>query len=494
MTNHLFDTLFGARAPETPFILGEGALNTEAFARLSARYAHQLVLSGLARGDRVIWRAEKCIEALALYIACVRAGVVLVPLNPAYTAAEVAYFVGDAAPKLILCDGKDVESTRAVAGDAAVSALAEFAVQACTQPDSFENAACGPNDLAAILYTSGTTGRSKGAMISHANLASNATTLVEAWRFTKDDVLIHALPVFHTHGLFVATNTVLASGAAMIFQERFDASAVLAAMQRATVLMGVPTFYTRLLAQPGLTREAVRRMRLFISGSAPLLAESHAQWQACTGHAILERYGMTETNMITSNPYDGARVAGSVGPPLPGVSLRVVDPESGAAMPVGEIGMIEVKGPNVFSGYWKQPEKTAAEFRPDGYFITGDLGRFDENRYVTIVGRGKDLIICGGFNVYPKEVEEAIDALDGVEESAVVGALHPDMGEGVVAYVTARAGVQISEHGILDALGARLARFKLPRRVMIVDQLPRNAMGKVQKALLREQCKDIFSA
>ncbi|MEQ9690419.1 MAG: AMP-binding protein, partial [Bauldia litoralis] len=351
----------------------------------------------------------------------------------------------------------------------------------------------GPDDLAAILYTSGTTGRSKGAMLSHENLTSNARTLVEAWRFTGDDVLIHALPVFHTHGLFVATNTILFAGASMIFQSRFDAGDVLAAMPRATCLMGVPTFYVRLLQQPGLTRDATAHMRLFVSGSAPLLADTHAAWRERTGHAILERYGMTETNMNTSNPYDGERIAGTVGPPLPGVALRVTDPETAAPLADGEIGMIEVRGPNVFSGYWRMPEKTLAEFRDDGYFITGDLGRIDAQGYVSIVGRGKDLVISGGFNVYPKEVETAIDELTGVVESAVIGLPHPDFGEAVTAVVVLQEGADLTEADICAPLAANLARYKQPKRVIFVDELPRNTMGKVQKNLLRDRLADLYS-
>jgi malonyl-CoA/methylmalonyl-CoA synthetase len=355
----------------------------------------------------------------------------------------------------------------------------------------FTDVARGPDDLAAILYTSGTTGRSKGAMLSHENLASNTRTLVEIWRFTAEDVLVHALPVFHTHGLFVATNIVLATGATMLFLPRLDAKQILGLMPRATTMMGVPTFYTRLLKEPELTRAATAHMRLFISGSAPLLAETHREWQARTGHAILERYGMTETNMSTSNPYEGARIAGTVGYPLPDVALRVVDPETGAALKPGEVGMIEVKGPNVFQGYWRMPEKTASEFKADGFFITGDLGKVDQDGYVHIVGRGKDLIITGGFNVYPKEIETEIDALPGIIESAVIGVPHADFGEGVTAVVVAGAGAP-DEAAILAHLEGRLARFKLPKRVLFAEELPRNAMGKVQKNLLREAHAQLY--
>jgi len=330
-------------------------------------------------------------------------------------------------------------------------------------------------------------------MLSHENLASNARTLARLWQFTDRAVLLHALPIYHTHGLFVATNTVLMSGAQMLFLQRPDMDAMFRLMPQATVMMGVPTFYTRLLADARLTRDATQHMRLFVSGSAPLLSDTHREWNARTGHAILERYGMTETNMNTSNPYQGARVAGTVGPPLPGVEIRITDPETGRPLAQGEIGMIEVRGPNVFQGYWRMPEKTKAEFRADGFFITGDLGLIDINDYVAIVGRGKDLVISGGFNVYPKEVETEIDALPGVVESAVIGVAHPDFGEGVTAVVARKADAALTEAGVIGALKDRLAAYKLPKRVLFVDDLPRNAMGKVQKALLRETYKDLYS-
>jgi malonyl-CoA/methylmalonyl-CoA synthetase len=356
----------------------------------------------------------------------------------------------------------------------------------------FEDVPRSANDLAGILYTSGTTGRSKGAMLTHGNLASNAAVLTEYWRFTAGDVLIHALPIFHTHGLFVATNVILRAGGALLFHERFEAGAVLADFARATTLMGVPTFYTRLLAEAGLDREACRGMRLFVSGSAPLLAETHREWRRRTGHAILERYGMTETNMNTSNPYDGERKPGTVGLPLPGTEVIVTDPETGRALPQGETGMVEVRGPNVFKGYWRMPDKTAEELRESGFFITGDLGRFDADGYLSIVGRAKDLVISGGYNVYPKEVETAIDAVPGVAESAVIGAPHPDLGEGVAAVVV-REDAALTEQAVLAGVAAELARYKQPRRVFFVDALPRNAMGKVQKKDLRERYGDAFA-
>jgi malonyl-CoA/methylmalonyl-CoA synthetase len=443
-------------------------------------------------------QVEKSVEALALYLGAVGAGAAFLPLNPAYTPAEVGYFLGDAEPSVFVYDPARADALAGVAaaaprtftlGPAGEGTLAEAVAAAPPRAP----AARGPDDLAAILYTSGTTGRSKGAMLTHRNLASNSAALVDVWRFTAADVLIHALPVFHTHGLFVATNVALLSGASLLFHARFDAAAVLADLPRATALMGVPTFYVRLLEQPGLAA-AARRVRLFVSGSAPLLPETHRRWKAVTGHAILERYGMTETGMITSNPCDGERRAGAVGFPLAGVEVRVTDPETGAPVAPGAPGMIETRGPHVFDGYWRMPEKTAQEFRADGFFVTGDIGRIDADGYLWIVGRAKDLIIAGGFNVYPKEIEEAIDALPGVAESAVIGLPHPDLGEAVAAVVARAPGADVTEAAILDALAPRLARFKQPRRVFVVDALPRNAMGKVQKAALRREYARTFDA
>jgi malonyl-CoA/methylmalonyl-CoA synthetase len=437
---------------------------------------------------------------IVLALACFRAGAALLPLNTAYTLAELDYFLADAKPALVVCRPAMLEAVRPLAeklGLAAVESLGAsrdgtLAEKIAAASPEFATVPRASDDLAAILYTSGTTGRSKGAMLTHKNLASNALALVDIWRFTGDDVLIHALPVFHTHGLFVATNVALLAGATMIFQARFDADAIVAALPRATSLMGVPTFYTRLLAHDGVTRQATAHMRLFVSGSAPLLADTHDAWRAKTGHAILERYGMTETNMITSNPYEGDRIAGTVGFPLPGVSLRIAEPETGRVLPDGEIGVIELKGPNVFKGYWLMPEKTAEEFRPDGFFITGDLGKIDPRGYVHIVGRAKDLIISGGFNVYPKEIEAEIDALPGVVESAVIGLPHPDFGEGVTAVVVPAKGATLTEEGVLAALEGRLAKYKLPKRVFFVEDLPRNAMGKVQKKALREERRGVY--
>jgi malonyl-CoA/methylmalonyl-CoA synthetase len=504
MSNHLFD-LIRSHSPGTDkrcIETADGAVITYGdMERRSGRYADALVRLGVGPGDRVAVQVEKSVEVIFLYLGCVRAGAVFLPLNTAYTPAEIAYFLGDAEPRVFVCDPGRMAALVPVAAKAGVThtmtlgadGRGTMAEAAAGASETFSDVARGPDDLAAILYTSGTTGRSKGAMLSHDNLASNALTLVDYWRFTQDDVLIHALPVFHTHGLFVATNTLLLAGGAMLFLQKFDPDQVLALMPRATSLMGVPTFYVRLLQHPGLTKEATRGMRLFVSGSAPLLAETHREWQARTGHAILERYGMTETNMNTSNPYDGERIAGTVGFPLPGVELRVAEPESGKVLATEEIGVIEVKGPNVFKGYWRMPEKTAQEFRADGFFITGDLGKVDARGYVHIVGRGKDLIITGGYNVYPKEVETEIDLIPGVIESAVIGLPHADFGEGVAAVVVADPAKAPSEAEILQALEGRLARFKQPKRVMIVPELPRNTMGKVQKNILRDTYAGLFA-
>ena len=502
MPNHLFDQIRAAvPAPAATFLAppGEAAFTYADMLAASARLAHVLVAQGVRPGDRVTAQVEKSPQAIFLYLACLRAGAVFMPLNAAYTLPELAYFIGDAEPKLLIGAPEKADAIAPLAQNAGIALLTlgshgdgTLMDAAATQPAEFADIAREKDDLAALVYTSGTTGRSKGAMLTHGNLASNAQTLVALWRFTKDDRLLHALPIFHTHGLFVATNVILLAGASMIFMARFDADQILALLPRATCLMGVPTFYVRLLQHPGLTRAASAHMRLFISGSAPLLAETHDLWTQKTGHAILERYGMTETNMIASNPYDGARVPGAVGMPLPGVDVRIADAETGASMHQGDIGMIEVRGPNVFAGYWRMPEKTKAEFRPDGYFITGDLGRIDENRYVHIVGRGKDLVITGGYNVYPREVESEIDALPGVLESAVIGVPHRDFGEGVTAVVVARPGAVLEEKAILAALEGRLAKYKQPKRVMTVAELPRNAMGKVQKNVLQAQFKGLY--
>jgi malonyl-CoA/methylmalonyl-CoA synthetase len=469
-------------------------------AGLTARLAGALARCGVAPGDRVCAQIDKSPEGIALYLACLRQRAVFVPLNTAYTLAELEYFLTDAAPTLavvrpqVAADAGEVATRAQVARLETLSAegggsLLELAAIAPSVP-----APNGvPTDLAALLYTSGTTGRSKGAMLTRANLSSNALTLAQAWRFTASDRLLHALPIFHVHGLFVAINTVLASASSVVLLPKFDVDEIVRQLPRVTVMMGVPTFYTRLLQHASLSRETTRRVRLFVSGSAPLLAETHREFSTRTGHEILERYGMSETLMNTSNPYHGERVPGSVGPPLPGVQVRITDPQTGVTLQQPDaIGMIEVRGPNVFSGYWRMPDKTAAEFRPDGYFVTGDLGRIDADGYVHIVGRGKDLVISGGYNVYPIEVETEIDALPGVVESAVIGLAHPDFGEGVTAVVVRKAGAALDETAVRNALQRRLANYKLPKRVLFVDDLPRNTMGKVQKSVLRETYRDLY--
>jgi len=497
--SRLFDTLDDPNRLAIEMLDGVSISYGDLIAR-AGRMANVLVSRGVKPGDRVAAQTEKSVPALVLYLATVRAGAVYLPLNTAYTLNELDYFISDAEPSLVVCDPPKSEGIGAIA--AKVKARVETLgadgrgslTDAAAKADAaFATVARANDDLAAILYTSGTTGRSKGAMLTHDNLASNSLALVDYWRFTNRDVLIHALPIYHTHGLFVASNVTLFARASMIFLPKLDPELIIKLMARATVLMGVPTFYTRLLQSPALTKESTSHMRLFISGSAPLLADTHREWFARTGHAVLERYGMTETNMNTSNPYDGERVPGAVGHPLPGVSVRVTDPETGKELARDTIGMIEVKGPNVFKGYWRMPEKTKSEFRDDGFFITGDLGKIDEKGYVHILGRGKDLVISGGFNVYPKEIESEIDAMPGVIESAVIGVPHADFGEGVTAVVVCNKGADLTEAGVLKALDGRLAKFKMPKRVFVVDELPRNAMGKVQKNILRDTYKDIYA-
>jgi malonyl-CoA/methylmalonyl-CoA synthetase len=500
MSNHLFDALFAEAPPDAVAIRhGEGVLTYGELELETARWAQALESLNVQVGDRVAAQVEKSLEGLILYLATVRIGAVYLPLNPAYTLAELSYFIGDAEPALVVCDLALVPRVEEIAGSAEVVGLdrqgrGELYDLAQTNLLGGPPAPRAPEDLAAICYTSGTTGRSKGAMLTHRALESNASTLKDLWRFTEADVLIHALPTYHVHGLFVAMHTAMMAGASIILQSNFDPAAVIAAMPAATSLMGVPTHYTRLLTHPGLTREATAGMRLFISGSAPLLAQTHHAWREKTGHPILERYGMTETGMNTSNPYDGERRAGTVGFPLPGVELRVVSERTGEALAPGEIGGIEIRGPNVCAGYWRNPEKTGEAFRDDGFFVTGDLGCVDDDGYLSIVGRDKDLVITGGLNVYPKEVETEIDAIEGVVESAIIGLPHADFGEAVTAVVAVGNGgpTSLTERAILDRLTDRLARFKQPKRVVFVADLPRNAMGKVQKAKLRETYAGLY--
>jgi malonyl-CoA/methylmalonyl-CoA synthetase len=463
-----------------------------------ARFAARLARLGVGRGDRVAAQIEKSVANILLYLACLRRGAVYLPLNTAYTLDELDYFFGDAEPALIVCDPAKRTTIEALSGAAAARVAALDAAGRGELVDGLDHEApqraiapVDDDDLAALLYTSGTTGRAKGAMLTHRNLASNALTLADVWGFSADDVLLHALPLYHVHGLFVACNTVLLAGAGLLFLPRFDAAHVLAMLPRATVLMGVPTYYTRLLAQDGLSAAGCAGVRLFVSGSAPLLENTFHEFEARTGHRILERYGMTETGMNTSNPLRGERRPGTVGLPLPGVELRVAD-EAGRVLGTGEVGVLEVRGPNVFKGYWRMSERTAEEFRADGFFITGDLARIDADGYVSIVGRAKDLIISGGLNVYPKEIERVLDELPGVVESAVIGVPHPDFGEAVSAVVVGAPGAALDEAAVIAAVRDRLAGFKVPKRVWFAPSLPRNAMGKVQKNALREQHRDAF--
>ena len=496
--NHLISRLHAASVGrETRNFATFPARASVTFGELFAaaeRMAGALVAQGVEPGDRVAVQVDKTIEAIQLYLGAVMAGAVFLPLNTAYTTREVAYFLADAEPRVVICDPARQAALAEVAGEAKVMTLDARGQGTLTAAAAgrgrFAPVARAADDLAAILYTSGTTGRSKGAMLSHANLASNSEMLCAYWRFTASDVLIHALPIFHTHGLFVATNVALFAGASVVFLAKFDADEILAALPRATALMGVPTFYTRLLEDDRLTPALAANMRLFVSGSAPLLVDTHEKWQARTGHRILERYGMTETNMSTSNPYEGERRAGTVGFALPGVEARIL--AEGQPVAAGEVGVLEVRGANVFQGYWRMPEKTAEELRVDGWFITGDLATMDGDGYITIVGRAKDLVISGGFNIYPKEVETLIDDLPGIEESAVIGVPHPDFGEAVVAVVVPKRGGVLPE-AVFRGLADDLARFKQPKHVVIVDSLPRNTMGKVQKKALRETYADLFA-
>lgn len=482
--------------------------------RATAMMANLLQSLALPEGSRIAVQVEKSVEAMMLYLATLRAGYVFLPLNTAYQSAEIEYFIGNAEPAVVVCSGANfgwVSKIAFKAGTQHVFTLNEdrtgsLLERAANQSDQHQAVPRRADDLAAILYTSGTTGRSKGAMLTHGNMLSNALTLKDYWGWTqtggpegRGDVLIHALPIFHVHGLFVAIHGALINGSKMIWMAKFDPKRAIAHMKKATVFMGVPTLYVRMLAEPTLDKAAVKNMRLFVAGSAPLLIETFTEWQQRTGHTILERYGMSETAMLTSNPYaadkryanQSERRGGTVGFPLPGVSLRVRG-DDGQDLPVGEIGGIQVKGPNVFKGYWRMPEKTAEEFTADGYFKTGDVGKVDERGYVTIVGRSKDLIISGGYNVYPAEIEGYINEMKGVAESAVVGVPHSDFGEVGVAVVIAKPGAHVLPETILAELKAKLANFKIPKRCFVVAELPRNTMGKVQKNLLREQYKNLF--
>jgi len=462
--------------------------------RASAMLANLLARLGLSAGDRIAVQVEKSPEALLLYLATLRAGLVFLPLNSAYRAAEIDYFVGDAEPAVVVCSPANLGWVGPIARRRRVRHVFTLGADrsgtlleaAAAESPEFETRAVRGGDLACIVYTSGTTGRSKGAMLSHANIGSNALVLHRYWRWRHGDVLVHALPIFHVHGLFVACHGALLSGSPMLWLAKFDVAAVIERLPRATVFMGVPTMYVRLLDDERFDARATRDVRLFVSGSAPLLPETFRRFEERTGRRILERYGMSETAMLTSNPYDGERVAGTVGLPLPGVEVRVVD-EKGVDCRVGDVGAIQVRGPNVFSGYWRMPGKTREEFTEDGFFRTGDMGSRDANGYLSIVGRSKDLIITGGYNVYPKEIESYLDEMDGVVESAVIGVPHRDFGEAVVAVVVVEPRARLDERELVAALEGRIASFKVPRRVHLVDELPRNTMGKVQKNVLRER-------
>jgi malonyl-CoA/methylmalonyl-CoA synthetase len=495
-----FRRQFAARAEKTLLATADGrAWSYAEVDRRSAQMASLLQGFGVRPGERISVQVQKSPESLCLYLACLRGGYVYQPLNMGYKRGELEYFIGDAEPAVIVCDSSNEEMLAGIAAASGVRHLltldgdggGSLSDGAASQSERFDTVPRAADELAALLYSSGTTGRPKGIMLTHRNLLSNTEALVQTWGLTDDDVLLHALPIFHVHGLFVAIGCVLLSGASMRWLAAFDARRVASLLPECTVMMGVPTYYTRLLAEPSFTADSCRNMRLFVSGSAPLLEETFAAFEARTGHRIVERYGMTETNMNTSNPLAGERRPGTVGPPLPGVEVRVVD-DAGRILPVGEIGQLQVRGPNVFIGYWRMPEKTAEDFTDDGFFNTGDMAKIGGDGYVSIVGRAKDVVITGGLNVYPKEIELFIDDLPGVRESAVIGVPHADFGEGVVAVVVPANGGRIDEDGIVRACKAELADFKVPKRVVFVDELPRNSMAKVQKNMLRERYGELF--
>lgn len=487
----LFERHFPDGAEQPFLVIPNGSvIHYDDLAATSAQVANALVAAGCRPGDRVAAQLDKHWHVVALYLGCLRAGLVYLPLNIGYQRAELAHFFGDAQPRVVVCNPDRLGVIAALERHATVLTLDELFDRARDHETQFATVQSQPDDLAALLYTSGTTGRSKGAMLTHRNLASNALALVDAWGFTRGDVLLHALPIFHVHGLFVATHCALLSGSRLLWLPKFDAQEVASLLPRATVMMGVPTFYTRLLAEPAFGRQCCASIRVFVSGSAPLLAETFEAFLQRTGHSILERYGMTEAGMIASNPLDGARVGGTVGKPLPGVDVRIVG-DTGEACVNGAIGAVQIRGPNVFAGYWRMPEKTREEFTADGFFKTGDIGQWvtegPGRGYLRLVGRAKDLIITGGLNVYPKEIEERIDQMEGVEECAVVGMPDPDFGEAVAAVIVGKPGHTLTEALVISALKGEIANFKVPKRVYFTSELPRNAMGKVQKALLRER-------
>ena len=502
MTNPLFDNLFGAHTEnDDPFLylLNGQIITYKKFLELSAKISNAFFDLGLTPGDCVAIQVQKSPGMLNIYAACAQSGLVFLPLNPSYTVDELEYFIENSEARLIICDEANKRAIVHIAKKLGIAvetlnadATGSIIDKSLPLSDKFETVRRSENDLAALLYTSGTTGKSKGAMLTQANLLSNGSTLMNEWQFTNKDVLLHALPLFHTHGLFVATNVILAAGGSMIFLPKFDLDDLIEQLPNSTAMMGVPTFYTRLLTDYRFTNKLVKHMRLFISGSAPLLSETHIQFENTTGHRILERYGMTETNMNTSNPYNGERRAGTVGLPLPSVEIKITDIKTGDETATGEIGQIEVRGPNVFKGYWKMPEKTKTEFRANGYFITGDLGKIDKDGYIHIVGRDKDLIISGGYNIYPKELEIFLDMQFGIEESAVVGVPHPDFGETPIAIIVLSREIKPNLSKIEEDLKKSIARYKHPKKIIVIRELPRNAMGKVQKNILRTQFKSLF--
>ena len=475
-------------------------ISFEDFFQNAEKIACALISAGIQPGDRVAMQVEKSYNALELYFGTILAGAGFLPLNTAYVTDEVDFFLRDAQPSIFVCAPSKLDNLTKIAESCGVSKIWTLSADGTgslidkknAESPGFTGVKRNPDDLAAVLYTSGTTGRSKGAMLTHRNLQSNAEALVKCWQFTDEDILIHALPLYHTHGLFVATNVSLLAGSSLLLMKKFDADAICRRMPQASILMGVPTFYVRLLEHPDLGN-ATKNMRLFVSGSAPMLPHTHALWKERTGQTILERYGMTETSMNTSNPYFGERRAGTAGLPLPGVEVIVTDPATGKVLQNGRTGMIEIRGPNVFKGYWGMPEKTAEELRENGFFITGDLGSIGEDGYVSLVGRSKDLIISAGYNIYPKEIELLLDRIDGVFESAVIGVPHPDLGEAVVAVIVTESGISLNHDSITDLLQNRIARFKHPKQIIFIDELPRNAMGKVQKNVLRESYLGIYN-
>lgn len=503
MNNLLYSELFGVHAEQkSPFLFcPDGKIISYGdFIGLTCKYAHVLTDLGVLPGERLLAQVQKSPEGLALYAACIQTGIIYLPVNIAYTVKELSYFIEDSQPALVVCDENNKSSLAAITGylELKLETLNQdgsgsLPAKAQGMPCNFTTVQRDKEDLAVFLYTSGTTGFPKAAMLTQENLLSNARALKEEWQFDSNDVLLHALPLYHSHGLFVATNVTLLAGGSMIFLPKFDLDQIIEYLPQTTTMMGVPTFYTRLLASSRLTRELTKGIRLFISGSAPLLAETHTQFTKRTGHSILERYGLTETSMNTSNPYEGERRPGTVGFPLPGIAVKITDEASGKTVPSGKIGQIEIRGPNVCKGYWQKPKKTAEDFRQDGFFITGDLGRIDSDGYIHIVGRNKDLIISGGYNVYPKEIELVIDKQPGVLESAAVGVPHADFGESVLALIVPCTNTCPDFDQITTALASSLAPFKLPKKLELVDELPRNTMGKVQKNVLRDRYKNLFN-